>query len=293
MDLLNLRHLVFKFRFFGFGNIPEVCRKVGSLSNKGIFMSLRVGLMGFGRTGSLVAKEILSDSDLKLEWVCRKSKVSNLAYASHTLGLKETSGPFVCLDNFNIQFLQKNPVDVVIDFSTNSGCHSYEMLAANGAKIVTAISKYDENELKIIKQASTKSAILYSPNITLGINWLMIASQILKQIIPQADIEVVEEHFRDKKEVSGTALRLANQLGLDNLRHVNSIRVGGVVGKHEVIFGLPNQTIRLTHETINRSAFGAGALYAGKWLVNKDPGLYSMEHVFHEKFLKKIRDMEL
>lgn len=60
-----------------------------------------------------------------------------------------------------------------------------------------------------------------------------------------------------------------------------------------MIFGFPNQTIQLTHEIINRSAFGAGALYAGKWLANKEPGLYSIEHVFLEKFLKKIRDMEL
>lgn len=255
-------------------------------------MSLKIGLLGFGRTGTLVAKEILLDSDLSLEWVCRKKTKDNLICASHSLGLKEKKGPFVCLENFNFNFVQKYPVDVVIDFSTNSGCHSYEMLASNSIKIVTAISKYDESELDIIKQASIKSAILYSPNITLGINWLMIASKILKQIIPQADIEVVEEHFRDKKEVSGTALHLASQLGLDSLKHVNSIRVGGVVGKHEVIFGLPNQTIRLTHETINRSAFGAGAVYAAKWLKDKSSGLYTMEQVFHEKFIRRIKEIE-
>ncbi|MFN3455474.1 MAG: dihydrodipicolinate reductase C-terminal domain-containing protein [Pseudobdellovibrio sp.] len=76
-------------------------------------------------------------------------------------------------------------------------------------------------------------------------------------------------------------------------RQVNSIRVGGVVGKHEVIFGLPNQTIRLIHESINRAAFGAGAAFAGKWLHEKPSGLYTMEQVFHEKFLKKIKHLEL
>ncbi|PKC51181.1 hypothetical protein RhiirA1_484344, partial [Rhizophagus irregularis] len=66
-------------------------------------------------------------------------------------------------------------------------------------------------------------------------------------------------------------------LGLDKNLHVNSIRVGGIVGKHEVVFGLPNQTIRIIHESHNRAAFGQGALYASKWIMAKEKGIYSME----------------
>ncbi|MNL04276.1 4-hydroxy-tetrahydrodipicolinate reductase [compost metagenome] len=126
--------------------------------------------------------------------------------------------------------------------------------------------------------------MLHSPNITLGINWLLVASRILKQIAPEADIEIVEEHFREKKDKSGTAVKIAEKLGLDSALHVNSIRVGGIVGKHEVIFGLPNQTIRLIHESINRAAFGRGAIFAAKWLLDKDSGLYSMEQAIEERF---------
>jgi 4-hydroxy-tetrahydrodipicolinate reductase len=122
-----------------------------------------------------------------------------------------------------------------------------------------------------------QTAVLYSPNITLGINFLIAASKVLQRIAPNADIEIVEEHFRDKKDVSGTALRIAEDLGLDKNRCVNSIRVGGIVGKHEVIFGLPYQTIRLEHESISRAAFGQGAIYAAKWLMKKEKGLYNME----------------
>jgi dihydrodipicolinate reductase len=50
--------------------------------------------------------------------------------------------------------------------------------------------------------------------------------------------------------------------------------------------------LRLTHESINGSAFGTGAIFAGKWLMDKEPGLYKMEHIFHEKFLKHISDLE-
>lgn len=255
-------------------------------------MSIRVGLFGFGRTGSVVAKEIVSDKELSLQWVCRKTIPTNLVYASHALGFDDNFSRFISFDEFNSKFLDKNPVDVVIDFSSGSACMVYGKLADAGVRIVTAISKYKPDQEAFIKKVSKKTAILYSPNITLGINWVMIASKILKKIIPLADIEVVEEHFRDKKEVSGTALRLAGHLDIDPKKHVNSIRVGGIVGKHEVIFGLPYQTIRITHESINRGAFGTGATFAGKWLRNKPAGLYSMEQVFHEKFMKRIKELD-
>lgn len=255
-------------------------------------MSIKVGLLGFGRTGSVVAKEIVSDPALSLSWVCRKNLQTNLTYASHALGYDEHFAPFITIEQLTKDFLKKFPVDIIIDFSSNSASGAYDLITSCGIKIVSAISKYSKKEQSLVAFAAYKSAILHSPNITLGINWLMIASKVLTQIIPEADIEVVEEHFREKKETSGTALKLAHQLNLNATKHVNSIRVGGVVGKHEVIFGLPNQTIRLVHESINRGAFGTGAIYASKWLIDKKTGLYSMEQVFHEKFMRKIKELE-
>ncbi|MFN8845689.1 MAG: dihydrodipicolinate reductase C-terminal domain-containing protein [Bdellovibrionales bacterium] len=227
-------------------------------------MSISVGLLGFGRTGSIVAKEIVADPKLDLKWVCRKSIPNNLTFASHALGFDENFAPFIKFDQLSAQLLQQFPVDLIIDFSSSEASHSYSLFANQKIKIISAISKYSDEDFAYVKKASQSTAILASPNITMGINWLMIASKVLKQIIPHADIEVVEEHFRDKKEISGTALKLANHLDLEPSQHVNSIRVGGIVGRHEVIFGLPYQTIRLTHESISRSAFGTGAVFAGK-----------------------------
>ena len=254
-------------------------------------MSISVGLIGFGRTGSLVAKEIVTDPDLDLKWVCRRHIPSTITYASHALGFDDNFAPFVAAANLDLNFLKNNPVDLVIDFSANESSKLYSTLSEAGVKIVSAISNYSETDLELIKKASEKTAILASPNITLGINWLILASKLLQKIIPHADIEIVEEHFRQKSETSGTALKLAEHLNLDYESRVNSIRVGGIVGKHEVIFGLPYQTIRLTHESISRSAFGTGAIFASKWFINKDAGLYKMENIFYEKFLKNIEAM--
>ena len=116
----------------------------------------------------------------------------------------------------------------------------------------------------------------------------MVISQILQKIAPNADIEIVEEHFREKKGISGTACKMAQILGLDEERHVNSIRVGGIVGKHQVIFGLQNQTIRLIHESISGTAFGKGAIFAAKWIVNKQKGYFSMEQIFSDMIQQNI-----
>jgi 4-hydroxy-tetrahydrodipicolinate reductase len=60
------------------------------------------------------------------------------------------------------------------------------------------------------------------------------------------------------------------------------------VGKHEIIFGLPNQTIRLVHESINRAAFGQGAIFAANWLAGAPVGLYSMENIIVDMFKRNI-----
>jgi 4-hydroxy-tetrahydrodipicolinate reductase len=255
-------------------------------------MSLKVGLIGFGKTGSLVAKEIVADAELDLRWVCRRQIPENFQFASHALGFDTNFAPFVETKNINEVFLKQNPVDLVIDFSSSEASRLFSLFTGLGVRIVSAISHYSQKELEVLKEASKKSAVLYSPNITLGINWLLIASKVLRKMIPHADVEIVEEHFRGKSEVSGTAMKLAQQLDLDADQHVNSVRVGGIVGRHEVIFGLPYQTIRLTHESINRSAFGTGAAFAGKWLVTQPPGMYSMEKLFKEKFIDHVRKLE-
>ncbi|MGL5270304.1 MAG: dihydrodipicolinate reductase C-terminal domain-containing protein, partial [Selenomonadaceae bacterium] len=107
-------------------------------------------------------------------------------------------------------------------------------------------------------------------------------------VIPQADIEIIEEHFREKPDISGTAKKIATVLGLSADKHINSIRVGGIVGRHEIIFGMQNQTIRLSHESINRAAFAQGALFAVRSIIGKPAGIYTMENIIAEMFRNNI-----
>lgn len=241
---------------------------------------MRIGLMGFGKTGKAVAEELIKDSGSKLEWVLKASTEHSGKYASEVLGHDFRQGSIHSVNQIDLPvFFKKHPVDVMVDFSSSESVHYYASAAHAKIRIVSAISNYSPYQMDVLKHASRSTAILYSPNITIGINFLLEASKFLKTIIPHADIEIVEEHFAAKKDISGTAVRIADQLGLNEDQHVHSVRVGGIVGKHEIIFGLENQTIRLVHESISRNAFGQGAVYAAKWLSNKTTGLYTMEEV--------------
>ena len=239
---------------------------------------MNIGMFGFGKTGCIVAQEILNDNVCHLSWVVRKSRKHEGEYASHLLGQETEEGMIYSIDSIDPSvFFREHPVDIIVDFSSSSAVSCYKHAADVGTRVVSAISRYEKNQLEQLKALGHRVAVLYSPNITLGINFLIEVSKVLQRIAPHADIEIIEEHYKEKEDVSGTALRIAEDLGLDVQKHVNSIRVGGIVGKHEVVFGLPNQTIRITHESISRAAFGQGAIFAAKWLMGKAPGVYTME----------------
>ncbi len=241
-------------------------------------MKIRIGIFGFGKTGAVVANEIIKDAECDLRWVIRRSSNNEGEFASRLQGFDFDGGRIYSISHIDpAAFFKENYVDVIIDFSANSAVDIYKQAARFGTRIVSAISKYEKKQLEQLKALGNMVPVLYSPNITLGINFLIEVSKVLQKIVPHADIEIIEEHFKGKPDVSGTALRIAEDLGLDRERHVNSIRVGGIVGKHEVIFGLPNQTIRIIHESINRAAFGQGAIYAAKWLMGQPKGVYTME----------------
>lgn len=243
---------------------------------------IRVGLFGFGKTGRIVVGEFLKNPAMNVCWVVRRSHEDRGRSLANYFGLDICKARLHALDEITPEFFERNPVDVIIDFSGQGGIHAYACAARQGIRLVSAISSYGEQELDMLDEYGKEAAVLYSPNITIGVNFLMVASKVMQRIAPHADIEIVEEHFKGKKDVSGTARRIASALSLDEDTHINSIRVGGVIGRHEVIFGLPNQTIRVIHESINRAAFGQGALIAAQWLANKEPGVYSMEQIVSE-----------
>ncbi|MBT2620091.1 dihydrodipicolinate reductase C-terminal domain-containing protein [Chryseobacterium sp. ISL-6] len=250
---------------------------------------MKIGLIGFGKAGKAVANVILLNTVFSLEWVLRSSKAMEKSSAKEFLGVDTDDLSLIySAENTDINdLLEKHPVDIIIDFSDSGSIHQYGKEAAEkGIKIISAISHYDNEEITVLKDLAKTTTVFWSPNITLGVNYLLFAASLLKNIAPNVDIEVIEEHFKAKSGVSGTAVKIAETLELDT-ESINSVRAGGIVGKHEVIFGFPYQTVRLVHESISREAFGSGALFVAENIKNKAKGFYNFEDILRPYFFNQ------
>ncbi len=249
---------------------------------------IRVGLIGYGKAGEAVANVLCNDPRLDLRWIVRRSSVSE--YQNHP----GTSIPIVGVEQrphgtlFYTTLIEGSPIDVLVDFSSRESIHAYgEVVRLNGIAVVSAISAYSEDDLAYARELGKTIRVLCSPNITLGINFLIIAAKLLRKIAPFSDIEILEQHFKEKPEVSGTARKIASSLEVDSDR-ITSMRLGGIVGHHEVIFGFPHQTVRITHESIRREAFGTGAAFAITQLANCANGFYTFDDL-----LQRLMRLEL
>ena len=254
--------------------------------------NIRIGLFGFGRTGATVAREMIDAPNSELVWVVRKSDAHAGEYASRLHGFDHDEGRIHWLGDIDASFFERNPVDVIIDFSVSETVNLYKGAARQGVRILSAISNYERDDLAELKKLARRTSVLYSPNISIGVNLLLLTAMVVRKVIPQADVAVVEEHFRQKADISGTALRIAKKLKVDPAECVKSIRAGGIVGKHEVLFGLPNQTLRITHESINRAAFGRGALAGAEWLMDCPRGFYTMEQLLATRFREALSELK-
>lgn len=233
---------------------------------------MRVGLLGYGKAGSAVANVLSEDPRFDLRWIARRSnKTGSQTHPG-------TDIPIIGLDSYTYaELFDRMPVDALVDFSRPESIRAYgQEVRQRGIIVVSAISAYSEDDLQYARSLSDNTRVLCSPNITLGINFLIVAAKLLRKIAPFADVEILEQHFREKPEVSGTARKIAETLEVDGER-ITSLRLGGIVGHHEVIFGFPHQTVRLTHESIRREAFGTGAAFALSQLAACNNGFYTFD----------------
>lgn len=60
---------------------------------------------------------------------------------------------------------------------------------------------------------------------------------------------------------------------------IHAVRMGDVVGQHEVHFSGSGETVTIRHAAHSRDTFAAGALRAAAWVVGQPAGLYGMSDV--------------
>ena len=187
--------------------------------------------------------------------------------------------------------------DVIIDFSHHSAVSALlDAAEARSCPVVIATTGHDAAELGRIHAAAERIPLFYSRNMSVGVAQLCRMARETARLFPEADIEIVETHHKHKADApSGTARMLFNavkevrpeaemvcgrsgmQPRTPNEVGVHSLRMGEVVGIHEVHICTASQTITLKHEAHSRALFAEGAICAAEFLVSQGAGFYDMK----------------
>ncbi len=194
--------------------------------------------------------------------------------------------------------------DCVIDFSSPAATPKLlEAAVAAGKPLVIGTTGFSEDGKRNIEDASRSIPVLFSPNMSLGVNLLFRLTEIAAGALSKDyDVEIFEAHHRLKKDApSGTAKRLLDivRSGMDGLAGakelsgregivgersddevaVLSMRGGDIVGEHTVFFVGIGERLELTHRASSRSTLAKGAVAAVEFLSGRPAGMYSMNDV--------------
>ena len=246
-----------------------------------------------GRMGSEVLHAIAQHKDMT---IAQALVDANSPYAGEAV-----THPHFSEYHFDTQLNPNLPSQAMVVFALPDASMKFVSQArAAHMPVVMCSTGFSENQMQQLDNAAQSIPILVAPNTSVGIFWLGRLASRLASALPLADIEIIESHHRDKVDApSGTALylgaRIAQARGvrLDDVCENNrngahrarvagsigfaSLRLGGVVGEHKILFGLDGETIELSHKAISRQTFAQGALTLAQWIVGQPPGLYRIE----------------
>lgn len=242
-----------------------------------------------GRMGTLVIQELAKAGDMQLvagfDAVGAGKPLPGGVTVSDASKLKEV--------------LASTKPNVLIDFTVAAAAVENVCTAAEmGANLVVGTTGVSQDQLSRMRAAiDGKVAAVISPNFSVGVNlfWKLIA--VAAEALQDYDIEVIEAHHNQKKDApSGTALATVEVIkkalgdaevvyGREGIRlrgreiGVHAVRAGDIVGDHTVLFAGPGERLEIKHQAHSRTAFASGAVRAARWVVDKEPGIYSMADV--------------
>ena len=160
-----------------------------------------------------------------------------------------------------------------------------ELCAEHKKAMVIGTTGISDAEAKKIKEASQKIAVVFSPNMSIGVNLLFkVVGDAAKTLGSEYRVGIIEAHHVNKKDSpSGTAKEIARIIkeaeGGNIEVPIESVREGEIVGEHTITFESDTDLIEITHSAKTRDIFAKGALQAAKFVLGKSPGLYTMKDV--------------
>ncbi|MEW6482379.1 MAG: 4-hydroxy-tetrahydrodipicolinate reductase [bacterium] len=240
-----------------------------------------------GRMGSSIARIASEDSQIRITGLVEKK--GHPMIGANLYGCE--------ISNELLDVINKG--DCLIDFTSPDSLREHiDIAKENERAMVIGTTGLSKDQMAHMKRASKHIPILYSSNMSFGMNVIFKILPQISKLLSSFDLEIIEAHHKHKLDSpSGTAKRLyeilAESRGYDieraavhgrngkkkkedNEIGVMSLRVGDVVGDHTIIFGGSGERIELTHRATSRDVFAYGAIRAAKFIVHKEPKLYSI-----------------
>jgi len=263
----------------------------------------RIAIAGSaGRMGRNLVLACSETDDLELTLAFEREQSPALGSDSGMLaGIAENGIPVV-------DRLEPQAFDILIDFTHPSATAQHvDFCRQHGKKMVIGTTGCDAELERKMSDAGADIAILYAPNMSIGVNLCLKLLQTAATVLGDSvDIEIIEAHHRHKVDApSGTALKMgqvvADALGRDladcavygregqtgarerNTIGFETIRAGDIVGEHTVLFAAEGERIEITHKASSRMTFAHGAMRACRWIEGRASGLYGMQDVLETK----------
>ena len=252
-----------------------------------------------GRMGKMLIEAVLNTTDAQLVGALEHTSCPQLGEdAGAFLGKK--TGVLISADVAQVladaQFL--------IDFTRPEGTMAHLAVAEKtGTKMIIGTTGLTVDQIASLKKASSKLAIVFAPNMSVGVNATFKLLEIAAKMLNQGyDIEIIEAHHKHKVDApSGTALKMgeviADALGekLDDVAvfaregHTGermegsigfaTIRGGDIVGDHTVLFAGDGERIEISHKSSSRQSYAQGWVRAARFLQSQSNGLFDMQDV--------------
>lgn len=252
-----------------------------------------------GRMGHMLIDAIGAASDLTLTGAL---DVANSAALGHDAAAFSGKPAGVSITADLASALAK--AECLIDFTRPDGTLKHlDYCAEHGINMIIGTTGFDDAGKAAIAQAAEKIAIVFSPNMSVGVNVTMkLLEMAAKSFAEGYDIEIIEAHHRHKVDApSGTALKMGEVIATAIGRDLNdvavfaregvtgerdpssigfsAIRGGDIVGDHTVLFAGIGERIEITHKSSSRVTYANGSLRAARFLHGKKRGLFDMNDV--------------
>jgi 4-hydroxy-tetrahydrodipicolinate reductase len=225
-----------------------------------------------GRMGQRITALALQDKIFKISALLENRNRPDVPLLSHNIPV-----------NFEDAALKGS--DVLIEFTTPDASMAHlKSCQQYGVNMVIGTTGFTKAQITQIKKASSRIAIVFSSNMSVGVNLVFGLIRQAAQITGQNyAITLSETHHVHKKDApSGTAktmAELAEQYARTMVKDIASIREGEVIGDHTITFESPVDLISIHHHAKTRDIFAEGSLVAAKFLAKKKKGLYNMQDV--------------